>query len=506
MRGRSLTGAAEDSSAAAPVATARRILLNTGFRAVADLGAKVATIALQVVMARRLGASGFGVFAFGLAFVTLVTTLANLGQQAILTREVARDRERIHGYFANTIALQLTLAVPALAVAFFVYALIGPGGEAGAVVALLGVAVVAEALMSTCFAVYQAHERLGYIPVVIIFQRWATAAIGVTALLLGAGVVAVAAIYLVIALLALALALRLLLANIVRPRLEVELRRWKPLMRAALPIGLAGLFATILFRVDITMLAWYESETQVGFYGAAYRLFESTLFISWSIGAAVYPVLSRLSEKSQDAVARVFEGSLKLGLACTLPLAAGAVLLAHPLMVLLYGESFGNGSLALALLGPAIFLYPISYVAGYVLVSQDQQSKLTWIYAVVAIENISLNLVLIPAFSLDGAAAGTSISSVLTSAAMLFFALRVSGGVDAGRVVTGPALATGAAAATMYFLHDHLGLAVLVSVPVYVGLLGAYERRFNPADYGQLWEFVRRKRAVRSAGPAPDAQ
>ena len=68
-------------------------------------------------MARELGASAFGVFVFGLAFVMLVTTLANFGQDGILTREVARDHGLIHRYFTNTLALKLALAVPALGVA-----------------------------------------------------------------------------------------------------------------------------------------------------------------------------------------------------------------------------------------------------------------------------------------------------------------------------------------------------------------------------------------------------
>ena len=51
----------------------------------------------------------------------------------------------------------------------------------------------------------------------------------------------------------------------------------------------------ILFRIDTVMLAAYESDAVVGNYGAAYRLFESTLFLSWAVGAAVYPVYSRRS-------------------------------------------------------------------------------------------------------------------------------------------------------------------------------------------------------------------
>ena len=54
-------------------------------------------------------------FTFGLSFVVLVTTLGDFGQDAVLTREVARDRGLLDRYFANTLALKLVLSSAALA-------------------------------------------------------------------------------------------------------------------------------------------------------------------------------------------------------------------------------------------------------------------------------------------------------------------------------------------------------------------------------------------------------
>jgi O-antigen/teichoic acid export membrane protein len=483
--------------------SANRILTNTGFRAVADIGSKIASIALYVVMARRLGDAGFGVFTFGMAFVTLVTTFANLGQQAILTREVARDRSRVHEYFANTLSLQLTLSIPALILATGVGALLGFESDTRAVVLLLGIAVVAEALMSTCFAVFQAYERLGFIPIVLLAQRWATAAVGIAALAFGAGVVTVSAIYLGGALGGLAMALYYVVARVARPRWEVRVRRWLPLMRVALPVGIAGVFATILFRIDVAMLGSFESDAVVGQYGAAYRLLESTLFISWSIGTAVYPVFSRLSRTTATPIGSVFQAGLKLALALTLPLAVGAAVLAYPMMELLYGEEFRDGASALILLAPTIVLYPPTYLAAYVLISQDRQAALAWVYGLATVLNIGLNLVLIPRYSLDGAAFATSFCELLTAVLMAGLAIRVAGGVNLRSVMVGSVLASVLAGAVMALLDGQVILAVAASVPVYLGALVLYERRFHPDDYLRMMSFLRRRGDVASAGGAP---
>ena len=491
---------AEEVQASPGVTSAGRILANTGFRAIADVGSKVASIALYVVMARQLGNAAFGVFTFGFAFVTLVTTLANMGQPAILTREVARDHRRLHDYFANTLSLQLVLGVPALLLALGVYTAVGFESGARNVVLLLGFAVVAECLMSTCFATFQAFERLVYIPIVLIAQRWLTAGVGIAALVLGAGVETVSVIYLVGALGALALALYYLFTRVARPRLEVRLKRWWPLMRVALPVGIAGVFATILFRVDVALLGWFEDDAVVGDYGAAYRLLESTLFISWSIGTAVYPVFSRLSRTSETTIGEVFDGALKLGVALTLPLAVGAAVLAGPLIELLYGSEFEDAALPLALLAPTIVLYPPTYIAAYVLISQDRQKTLAWVYGAVAIVNIGLNLVLIPEYSLDGAAFVTSFSQLLCGAIMMTLALRASGRLDVGTILGGPVLASALAAGAMALLYDEILIAVPASVLVYAAALALFERRFHPRDYERVTRFVRRRPAEPSAG------
>jgi O-antigen/teichoic acid export membrane protein len=457
------------------VGTGRRILVNAGYRTIADVGSKIISIALYVVMARRLGDSGFGVFTFGLSFVTLVTTLGDFGQDRILTREVARDRRALTDYLGNTLALKLSLAIPALVLATGLLVITGAERETQLVVVLLGVAVIAELLMSTEFSVFQAFERMAPLPVVLISQRLVTALIGIIALLQGAGVVAVAAIYLLGALFALLLS-TWFLVRLERPELTVDRGRWWPLMRAAIPVGLASVFATVLFRVDTAMLAAYESDSVVGNYGAAYRLLETTLFLSWSIGAAVYPVFSRLSRNSRPPIANLYERSLQLVVALTLPLAVGAAVLARPLIELLYTSEFSEAADALVLLSPAIALFPVCYVTGYLLVSQDRQIVSTYTYGIVAIVNIVLNLILIPAFSLRGAAINSSISYVIVLVVVLTFARQTAGPVDWKRILLSSGLGSAAAGAAMWLLDDTFALAVAAGVAAYVSVFLLVER------------------------------
>jgi O-antigen/teichoic acid export membrane protein len=483
-----------DPGGEAPVeATAgRRILVNTAFRAAGDLVSKLASIALYVVMARRLGDAPFGVFTFAFSLVTLVTALGDLGQTDVLVREVARDRDRVHGYFGDTVALKLLLSVPALAIAIGGVFAVGAPTETRLVVTLIGTAVVAELLMDTSFGVFQAFERQSLTAVVLIAQRTLTSAAGIVALLLGADVVTVSAVYLAGAILALVLSLSLVERRVVRVGFHPTPARWGRLMRAAVPIGLTTVFWTVLSRVDTSMLAAYRSDAVVGNYGAAYRLLESTLFLSWSVGSAVFPVLSRLGRATSPPAGLVYERSVKLLLSLTVPLAVGAAVLADGVIEMLYGPGFSSAADALRLLAPAIALYPVSYVAGILLISQDRQVATTITYGVIAAENVLLNLALIPRFSLYGAAAGTSISELLIVAALVWAAAGPAGPVRWGRATAGPLVAGAAAAVTMFALRG-VGVvpAALAGSTIYALALLGFERLSYPGDLRSLREIVR---------------
>jgi O-antigen/teichoic acid export membrane protein len=478
---------------------AQRILANTVYRAAADVGSKLISIAFFVVLARQLGESGFGVFVFGLTLAAILTVLANFGQDLVLTREVARDHSRLDAYFANTVGLKLAVALPVLVTAAAVMAAIGTDMETRWVVLLLGIALVAEQLAYTCFAVYQAFEQLVYVPVVIIGQRLLTALVGIAALVAGASVVAVSAIYLGAAVAALALAYALLRRHVARPRLAFSARVWPQLFAAAAPVGAASVLSLLMFRADTAILALFDSSEVVGGYGAAFRLFEATLFLSWAVSTAVYPVLSRLSVTSRPSVGDVFDGALKLVVALTLPLSVGMAILAEPIIHLLYGREFDEAVVPLQILAPAIVAYSVAFVSGGMLVAQNRQRATAVVYGALTTLNIVASLVLIPPLSLDGAALAALITQAGLALVLLALARQATGSISWARIWSGPVAASALLALIAYVFRDNLGIAVVVGGIVYVVVLAAIERVVYPEDARRIWAFVRQFRSPAAA-------
>jgi len=487
----------------APQAGARssRILVNAGFRAVADTGSKLATAALYIFIARKLGTTQFGVYAFALSFVGLVTALGFFGQDIVLTREVSRDRGRLEEYYSNAMVSRAMFSVPPLLVALLVATLAGMSGHTLLVVLLLGIGFTGEYMVQVPFAVFQAYERVSLVAIVLIAQRWITTATAIVALYLGAGLVTVVGIYCAGSLMASALGTWLMYRRIAKPRLRVDFRGALRVTREALPIGIALVALTILFRVDMTMLAIFKPARQVGYYAAAYKLLETTAFFSWAVNVAVLPSLSRLSTKTIPAVGDVYQRGLKLVIALTLPVAVGAVALAGPIISLLYGGQYHRSAVALAVLAPTVVLFAISALTSQLFFAQARRPVVAIVYALVGLENIALNLVLIPRFSLVGAAAGTSISELLVAGSLMVLAGDLHGRLDFRRMLAGPVLASAGAGALMILLHDKALVAAALAIVAYFALLLGYERIAFPDDFSVLHALVTQLRS-RIAPPA----
>jgi len=102
--------------------------------------------------------------------------------------------------------------------------------------------------------------------------------------------------------------------------------------------------------------------------------------------------------------------------------------------------------------------------------------------------------VLIPSFSLEGAATGTSISQLLLAIPLVVFALRAAGSVRWFRALAGPLLASGLAGVAMLALADVFPAAVAAGSAAYIVALMTWERAIFPQDAETIWAFLRRRK------------
>lgn len=463
---------------------------NTAFSAGGDLISKLASLAFYVVMARELGSTAFGHYMFALSLTVLLASLGGFGTDSLLTRAVARDREALHGLFFNSVALKVALGAVLGVVAVLVSVANGYGGAVQVTTALLAAAAIAEQVSKTVAATFLAYDDTRPTATGLILQRFTTAGAGIAALAGGSGIVPVAAIYLAGALLGLAYVVRALVRREIRPRRELSVARARRVAAEAVPFGLKLVFSTAIFRIDSTILSLMKGGTAVGLYSAAYRALESTFFVVYGFEAALFPTLARLRRDTTPPVGQMYALAVKAVVALMTPVGLAFLLYARPILRLLYGGEYVPATTAMQWLGGAAALYGVSFMSSSLLVAQDAAKKVAWATGLIMLENIVLNLIFIPRYSLEGAAAVTTITEITQVVVLGTLALRMTGALPFARVLAGPLAGSAAMAALALALPRTIPCAV-AAVAAYALVALAAERVLFPADLARAVAGVR---------------
>jgi O-antigen/teichoic acid export membrane protein len=462
----------------------RRVARNTTVQIGGDALSKLGSLAFYAVMARELGARGFGDFTFAVS-VAVFIDIAGLGTDLLVTRDVARDRRRAGELFWNVNAIKLPLGLVGIAAAYGISLFAGYAAHITLAILILAMAKLAEILAKTFQAVFRGIEDMAPIALGLIAQRFFTAAVGITVLLAGAGLVGACLTYLggaIIALVYLSWSLR---RHAVAIGWALSAARIRELFVHSIPIGLSWTFGALLARLDAILLSLLKNDAAVGIYGASYRVFEATLLLGYTFSLAVLPVFSRLGRDSTPTLARAYELGCKVVVLFAVPVGAAQLLFPARIIAIFFGHQYVAGAPAMRWLGVATIFDALFAVSTQVLTVRDRRSLMTPIAGLAVVVNVILNLILIPRLSFEGAAIAMTVSEVTLALLMVVFAVRLSGNVSWFRVLLGPGMGGAAMTAAALVLGDGAP-GIAASVVVYCAVVFAIERRLFPNDFRLL--------------------
>ncbi len=486
--------------------SARRVAVGTVVKSVGEIVAKVASVVFYVVIARKLGSDDFGNFVFALSLSQVLFTISAFGTDGLVTREVARDDSRAGHLLGDVMSLKLFSGLGLLLVMAGIVVVEGYSADTATAILIVGLGVGLETVTKTVYAIFQARSQMHYEALSMIIERSAVAIFGTLAVLLGGGLVLVAAIFAAGSIFGLLTALFWLWRN-GWPGWSANRSRWLRVIREGIPIGLIIVLYATLMKIDIALLSFLNGgdNTEVGHYGAAYRMIEATMFISWAFGAALFPSLSRDDAGADGFTAvRAYEFGMKIMLAILMPIALVFGIYASQIIHLLYGAEYGDAVLPLRLLAAMTVLYGINSLIVTVLITRDRPWDFAKPAIAVIVQNLAFNFVLIPRYGAPGAAANAVLSGLLLGVITWRQTNRIYGGVSIVKLSLTPAIASLAMAAVIAATWTGPWIpAAIFSLLVYAVAYLAAERFIFPADfahYGGVLEPLRRRLAPGRAG------
>lgn len=480
-------------------AAGRRAVRNTSFRAAAEIVGKLSTLVLLGAIARGLGQLELGILIFAFAYLGIVMTPIGFGTDPFLLREVARDRSRADDLFWNVLLFKFAVAVPVLLIGLLALGPLGYGAHARAVVAVMSIALLLDIAAKTCHSVFNAIERSELLAISIVAQRLFTAAAGVVTVVSGGGLVAVACVFAAGSAIHFALGMTFLRRSFGVPAARPRPRSWPGLTRRSAPFAVQDLFTVLLFKLDAVLLSLLVAETAVARYGAAYRLLEATMFVSYALIGAFAAMFVYLGRDTAPTLAAVFSRALKAALVLLVPVAVVFGVLAEPICVLLYGADFDDAAASLRLLSPVVVLLCLVAISTALVQSRGSRRPLLWAGGGILGINTVLNLVLIPVWEDRGAAAAMLATEVIFAGVVIRLALRDTGALPWRTMLAAPVIGGGAMALAMLALAGLGWLALPVGATVYVATVLVVERWLSPGELAMAVALVRR-RSARIAG------
>ena len=260
---------------------------------IARIGAQVSMVIVTYLLARRLGAAGFGEYAFLAATLVIGNTLTTFGSDMYLIREIAAAS----AFSKLPAALLMQLALSCLFIVLVYWFAPWMPNQTPESIAALQVysfallplaffTVFTSALrgqqeMSAYAGLNLATSLLQVIAVAVLIQR-------------GVGVVVLAYVLLVIQCVA-----AILGGVFCAPFLLEHWKMWRfsfqaavDLFRACLPIALIAGLGIVYQKLSISMLSFLGGASMVGWFSAAVRTLEAARTGHFAALTAIYPVMS----------------------------------------------------------------------------------------------------------------------------------------------------------------------------------------------------------------------
>jgi O-antigen/teichoic acid export membrane protein len=392
----------------------RKVVNNTIISLAGQAVTWMSTLLLTIAYGRFLGDVKFGELYFAITFVLLIGFPVEVGFNQQITRDVAQEPGKALRYLSNILLIKATLWLVLYGLILLVCWLLGYSMEERILVGICGFTLLSTAIANTFAAVHYSFERAALPAVASILEKGLSACVGITLLRYGAGV-QVMAIVLLSGSMINTLWQACWFFRLVGINFSLDRTLIRHLIQTSIPFLLYGILGVIYYRIDTILLSLMTNTAVVGWYGAAYRLFDTLLFLpNLLIPAIMSPVFSKLYVSSSVSLEVAVEKTTNFLLFCGIPIATILIVSAPNIIGFLYHRTdFSHSVPVLQALAPGLVLLYTNTVIGTVLVITKREKKIPLVAAIALVFNIGLNLILIPKYQHVGAAIVTSLTELL---------------------------------------------------------------------------------------------
>lgn len=400
----------------------------------------VLRFALGVILARVLGAEGFGMYNYALSVVLILSIPTQLGLPNLLIRfipnyESREEWAKIKGLlsFTNTAVLVLSLIIITAAFIYvwlrmsfqneitqtFAWALgLLPLLALGALraSALRGLRHIVLGLAPDMIVRTVSFLILLILTYYIIGAEYFSASNAMVMHVISAGIAFIIGSYW----------LYMRMPQLVKKiKSKFETRIW---LTVSFPFMLTGSMHIINGRIDIVLLGWFRTVSEVGYYEVAVRGAAFILLGLTITNQIIGPYISKFfAEKDSDRLKKIIITAMRLNIIVSVPIAIALILFGDVIIGFIFGVEFAISYKALVILSFSQLINVFSGAVALLLNMTGYERQVLYAVASSAILNFLLNIILIPIYGIVGAAVATLITTALWNISLVLYSFKELG-------------------------------------------------------------------------------
>ncbi|HLF20181.1 MAG TPA: flippase [Bacteroidota bacterium] len=388
-----------------------KILLNTGWLVFDKVFRMGVGLVVVVWIARYLGPGQFGSLNYAISLSALFGSIAGLGLESIVVREIVHDPSQKDTVLGTALALRVAggvFAVVFCMIATFTISTIDPGIRLLVFVIVLGYIFQAFDVVDFWFQA-KVQSKFSVISKSIVF--FSLSVLRIVCILAQASLVVfavLATIEIVLGSIAMVVSYRIF-GN--------DVRAWNysrsvaaRLLKDSWPLILAGMAIVAYLKIDQVLLGSMLDMKSVGVYSAAVRMVEVWYFIPGTITVSVFPSLVEARKNNREQYLRWLQKLYDAMAGLSVFIAIFVSLFSGSIIGWLYGASYSEASAILTIYvwsGVATFL---GVASSQYLLAENLSKHSMYRTLIGMVLNVLLNVLLIPRYGMVGSAVATLVS------------------------------------------------------------------------------------------------
>ncbi|UCH57508.1 MAG: oligosaccharide flippase family protein [Candidatus Bathyarchaeota archaeon] len=377
----------------------------------------IITAIATILVARFLGSTSYGQVALAMIPITLANLFTNPGIRSSLIKFIAQYRTENRASDIRTLIITGLLINSTAGLAMLVIIFISSGFIAREIfnqstiqllIQIASANLIAHSLMTTTRSIFVGYERMEFYSLTIIVQSLLKSFLAPLLVYLGMGplgaILGTTASTLVTGGLGLALVLLVFLRKAETNESTLSYREAsRILLSHGFPLFLSILLSGAISQIYNFLMAIYVNVSSIGNYQAATNFTALITFFTMPISTVLFPLFSKLEPTENHMLGIVYQNSVKYAALMTVPVTMAIILLADPIVQIIYGNSYPQTAFYLQLISINFLFIGLGSNSNGSLLNGQGKTRVIFISNLFnLLAGLPLGLYLIPKFGIIG--------------------------------------------------------------------------------------------------------